>query len=349
MPASFRDFQMVRSALLGTILICFISGCSLTKNGGTGWFKSWLPNKSAATSTTSSESSLTSKMSGAAKGIRGQFASVGTAVGSMYGKAKTAVSTTLTKPATPDKDDPTSLANMPTAIAPELWVTNGQYYEAQGQFAKALDNYTKALEKDPTNASALVSTARLYDRQGQADRAIEYYQKAVTAKSDDAGIYNDLALAYQKQGKLPAAKDNLQKAIAIDSKNVRYHNNLATVLVENGQSTDAVKQLEQVLSPAIANYNVADLHFTKQNIPAAQQHLQTALQIDPNLQQARDLMNRLGGGQGVQTAVNAYQMAGNIMQTVQGVAAPNSQPTGQGITAPIGQAGLTLPTTNSGL
>lgn len=332
--------------IAGIMALCMSSGCSTT-NGG--MLKSWWPSKSASTAAPSSESSFASKMGGAAKGIRGQFASMGTAVSSMYGKAKTAVSSTLSKPGAVDKDDPTSLANMPESIGAELWVTNGQYYEAQGQFGKALDNYTKALEKDPNNAAALVSTARLYDRQNQTDKAIEYYQKAVKAKSDDAGFYNDLALAFQKQGKLPAAKDNLQRAIAIDPKNVRYHNNLATVLVENGQSTDAVKQLEQVLSPAIANYNVAYLHFTKQNIPAAQQHLQSALQIDPNLQQARDLMNQLGGSQGVQTAMNAYQMAGNVLQTVQGIATSNAQPNVQPASVPSIPPSLSLPINNVGL
>jgi hypothetical protein len=101
---------------------------------------------------------------------------------------------------------------------------------------------------------------------------------------------------------------------------VRYRNNLATLLVENGQGDEAVNQLRQVLPPAVAHYNVAYLHFTKQNIPAAKQQLQLALQADPNLQPARDLMNQLGGNSMVAQAASAYQMAGNIYQTAQGIA-----------------------------
>ncbi len=66
---------------------------------------------------------------------------------------------------------------MPTSVGPEVWVANGQLNETKGDYAKALDNYTKALEIEPTNLSALLSTARLYDRQGQAPQAAEFFQR----------------------------------------------------------------------------------------------------------------------------------------------------------------------------
>lgn len=301
------------------------SGCT-SMSGAKGWWSSAKATPAyGATDTAAKSTSMVGKMGAAAKGFRGQFQSMGTVVSSAYDKAKTTVTAPFAGQVGSERDDATSLANMPNSIGPELWVSNGQLYESQGQFEKALANYTKALEGDPNNLPALVSTARLYDRQSQADRAAEFFQKAIKTKPNDATLYNDLGLVYQKQGNLAASKDQLQKAIAIDPKNVRYHNNLAAVLVDNGQSEDAVKQLGLVHAPAVANYNVAYLHFSKQNIPAAQQHLKVALQQDPNLQPARELMNRLGGSQGMQTAVNAYQMAGNVMQTVQGMSNPYPQ------------------------
>lgn len=323
MQSMFKPY--VCSVLL-VLLAVGGSGCS-TLSGAKGWWSSAKNTPGYGASDTAAKSStMVGKMGEAAKGILGQFQSMGTVVSSAYGKAKTAVTAPFTPKSESGSGDPTSLANMPNSIGPELWVSNGQLYESQGQFGKALDNYTKALETEPNNISALVSTARLYDRQGQSDRAAEFFQKAIKAKPSDATLYNDLGLVYQKQGNVAASKDSLQKAIAMDPKNVRYHNNLASVLVDNGQADEAVKQLAQVHSPAVANYNVAYLHFNKQNIPAAQQHLQVALQQDPNLQPARDLMNRLGGSQSMQAAANAYQMAGSVMQTVQGIGNPYAQP-----------------------
>ena len=293
------------------------SGCATTSP------KSMWPfgkDTAAAASSPSQSSGIASTLSGAGKSVVGQFQSMGTAVKSAAGKAKTAVISPFSTAS--NSDDPTSLANMPSSVGPEVWVANGQLNETKGDYTKALDNYTKALEIEPTNLSALLSTARLYDRQGQAPQAAEFFQKAIKIKPDDAALYNELGLVKAKSGSTAEAESNIQKAIALDPTNSRYRNNLAGILVDSGRSDEAVKQLEQVFAPAVANYNVAYLHASKQNIAAAQQHLQLALQIDPNLKEARELMNRLGGSGTMKAATNAYTMAGNVMQQVQGFGAP---------------------------
>lgn len=302
--------RYLASLVAGALLAA--SGCS-SMSGGTGWWSSTGSSMYGASATT-------------AKGISGQFKSMGTTVSSAFGKAKTAITAPFqpNAPAVSDKADPTSLASMPNQLTPELWVMQGQLAESQGQQAKALESYQKALQAEPNNLAALVSTARLYDRQGDAARSVEHFQKALAINPNDASIHNDLGLAYSKAGNAAAARDSLIKAANIDSSSVRYRNNLATLLVEQGQADEAVSQLKQVLPPAVAHYNVAYLHFTKQNVPAAQQQLQLALQADPNLQQARDLYNRLGGGQVVAQAASAYQLAGNIYQTAQGMAQPTA-------------------------
>ncbi len=291
--------------------------------------KSLWPFGKKASESTAPSTGFASSLSNAGKGVVGQFQSMGTAVKSAAGKAKTAV---IAPFATTEKsDDPTSLSNMPSSIGPEVFVANGQLSETQGNFTKALDNYTKALEIEPNNLSALLSTARLYDRQGQSAQATEFFQKAIKTKPDDAALYNEMGLAMSKAGKPADAESTFQKAIALDPTNSRYRNNLAGLMVNNGRSDEAVKQLEQVFSPAVANYNVAYMHATNQNIAAAQQHLQSALQIDPNLKEARDLMNRLGGSNTVTAATNAYNMAGNVMQTVQGLSSPYGAATAPGV------------------
>ena len=283
----------------------------------------------ASASKPAGASGFASTITGAGKSVAGQFQSMGTAVKSAAGKAKTAVIAPFSTAA--KSDDPTSLSNMPTSLGPEVWVANGQLAETQGNYTKALDNYTKALEIEPTNLSALLSTARLYDRQGQAPQAAEFFQKAIKAKPDDAALYNELGLVKAKSGSAAEAESNIQKAIALDPTNSRYRNNLAGILVESGRSDEAVKQLEQVFAPAVANYNVAYLHASKQNIAAAQQHLQLALQIDPNLKEARELMNRLGGSGAVQAASNAYNVAGSVMQSVQGISGAYTGGTSAGV------------------
>lgn len=320
---------LFRTVALGSLVLAV--GCAT----GKGWWSSTGGSMYGAGAT-------------AAKGAGGQLRSMGSAVGGAMVKAKDAITSPF-RPKTDaesptsldkiDKEDPISLTNMPTKLTPELWVMQGQIAETQGQHAKAMESYTKALEAEPKNLAALVSTARLYERQGDANKSVQYFQKALTVNPSDASIHNDLGLAYAKAGNAAAAKDSLSRAASLDASNIRYRNNLATVLVENNQADEAVNQLRQVVAPAVAHYNVAYLHFTKQNIPAAQQQLQLALQADPNLQQARDLYNRLGGGQALAQAANTYQSVGNAYRAAQGL----TRTVSTGSVGPAGATGAMVP------
>lgn len=294
--------------ILGLSLTAAAPGCATMKSPGE-WF-----TKDASAASIPTDGGFTQSLANTGKGITGQFKSMGTAMTSAVGKAKNAVTNTFT--ARPTDEDPTSLATMPQNLGPEIWVANGQLFETQNNYAKAMDNYTKALEAEPANVSALLSIARLYEKQGNHRESAEFFGKAL-AVQPDAGIFNELAMSQKTSGSLAEAQATIKKAIELDPSNVRYRNNLADLLVAGGRSDEAVQQLEQVFPPAVANYNVAYMHFSNQNIAAAQQHLKLALQADPNLQQARDLMDRLGGNQTVQTAMAAYGTASQIYRTAE--------------------------------
>jgi hypothetical protein len=83
-----------------------------------------------------------------------------------------------------------------------------------------------------------------------------------------------------------------------------------------GNADGAMAELAQVHQPAMANYQMAYLHFTRKNIPATQQYLGAALQIDPNLKPARDLLASMGGGQSIQ---NLAQQGSQWMGQAQGI------------------------------
>ncbi|MBX3421870.1 MAG: tetratricopeptide repeat protein [Pirellulaceae bacterium] len=232
------------------------------------------------------------------------------------GKAKNAVVSTFSTKTVENVDPETSLAHMPSNLGAEIWVTNGQIFEMKGNFNAALDNYTKALEKEPNNLAALQSTARLYMRQEQFASAIDFYQRAAQA-SPTAENYAELADALHRAGKLPEAQASIQKAISLDPTSTRYRSSMAGMLIAVGRSEEAVKQLEQVMPPALAHYNVAHLQASNKNPAAAQQHLQLALQLDPNLQPARELMAKITQNPTAQTAMAAYGTANHIYRTAQ--------------------------------
>ncbi|MCA9191660.1 MAG: hypothetical protein KDB03_07860, partial [Planctomycetales bacterium] len=110
-----------------------ITGC---KSAG---MPSWFSKDPLASNQSLTENSFATSLSNTGKGITNQFKTMGSAVSSAVGKAKDAVTAPFVQQNT-DESDPLSLNNMPGDLGPEIWVANGQLYEAQGNFVKALDN-----------------------------------------------------------------------------------------------------------------------------------------------------------------------------------------------------------------
>ena len=308
----------MRQALLTTLLLSgtsALTGCTTT----TGARTSIWPTKtldSTASSALSAGTGVTGTIASTTKAVKGQFSTMGTAVSSAYGKAKTVITTPF---GTSDKSAVDSTTAVTTGtkptIGPELYVMNGQLHESQGNYAKAIDSYSKALEIEPKNPSALLSTARLYERQNEKDKAIDFYQKAAKI-APTASTFADLGNLYARNGNLVAAKEQLQKAVNLDSKNATYRSAMAGVLLDSGNTDLAMSELMQVNSPAMANYQMGYLHFARKNVPATQQYLASALQIDPNLKPARDLMASIGGAQNISQMAQQGQ---SMMQNAQGI------------------------------
>ncbi|MEO8268662.1 MAG: tetratricopeptide repeat protein [Aureliella sp.] len=298
-----------RVALLGLSTLSLASGCASVSGPGS-WFSGNKTNPGMANT-----------LSSTGQGVTGQVKSMGTTMSTAMGKAKNMVISPFGPPT--DKGDPTSLSNLPDNLGPEIWVTNGQLYETQSKYAKAQENYAKALTIEPTNQAALLSMARLHVRQQQYAEAEQMFGKAL-AGNPQADVYNELASVLQKQGRMAEAQSAVQQAITAEPNSQRFRNNLAGMLVASGRSDEAVQQLSQVFPPAIASYNVAYLHFANQDMAGAQQYLQTALQADPNLKEARDLMDKINGSPTAQNAMAAYQTANQIYRTAQATVTPTT-------------------------
>jgi tetratricopeptide (TPR) repeat protein len=167
--------------------------------------------------------------------------------------------------------------------------------------------------------------ARLYDRQKDSAKAIEFYRKVNAAAPNNADAYAELGGVYARAGDLKSAKNELQKAVNLQPQNRGYRASMAGVLLDSGNVDAAFEELRQTDSPATAHYQMACLHFNRKNIPATQQQLQMALQIDPNLKPARDLLASMGGAQNIsnmvqqgqqfgQQAMGIYQQTGALVQ-----------------------------------
>jgi len=301
-----------------------------------------------------SGSTMGSSLASTGQSVKNQISSVGAAVSSAYSKTKTAISAPFT-PASASSMETTDTESKsganPLSIAPEILVAQGNYFESQGNYAKALDSYSRALETEPKNAVALMSTARLYDRQQDTAKSIEFYQKTIQAAPSNADACMELGKVYAKSGDLVSAQQHLRKAVELQPNNKSYRHALAGAMLDAGDATGSMTELAQCESPAMAQYQMAYLHFQRKNINATQQHLGEALKIDPNLKPARDLLASIGGGanidQLVQQGRQISQQATGIYQQV-GVVTTGISNALNGVpgTTPQGVPSVTAPATN---
>ena len=302
-------------------LLLTASGCQST--GGwslnpLAWSKNSAPSGSMADTSpqsTPAPSGVTGTVGQIAKGARGQVGTMGLAVKSAVGKTTSSVTGFLTSKSKTEGeavDDPLSLANKAKSVSPEVFVANGQLWETTGNVEKAQEQYTKALEAEPNNPAALASVARLLEKQEKHDQAAEYFSKAITAAPNDAGLYNDLGLTYSKLGKHTEAVAQLQKAIAISPSTTRYANNLAVVQMNAGQTDFAMQTLTKAHDPSKAHYNMAWMYYQRQDMDGAREHLSQALKIDPNMDRAKELMEKIGSPRLASLAQNPSQV---IQQT----------------------------------
>jgi tetratricopeptide (TPR) repeat protein len=293
--------------------------------------------------------SMGSSIVGTGQTVKNQLSSVGSAVSSAYSKTKTAIAAPFSPASSSSMDTPESESKStanPLSIAPETLVFQGNYFESQGNYTKALDSYSRALETEPKNAIALLSMARLYDRQKESGKSIEFYHKTIEAAPSNADACMELGKLYAKTGDLASAKTHLSKAVELQPNNKSYRQALAGALLDAGDATGSMSELSQCESPAMAQYQMAYLHFQRKNIPATQQHLSEALKIDPNLKPARDLLTSIGGAANIdqlvdrgrqvsQQASGIYQQAGvlanGISSAWNGVPEVASQASVQGV------------------
>jgi Tfp pilus assembly protein PilF len=216
-------------------------------------------------------------------------------------------------------DDPLSLENKPKQLTTELSLQIAHMHEAKGDFAGAIKQYEEALKATPNNTQVLVELGRAYDRNGDTPKAIATYQQAIKIDARCALAHNDLGLCYARQNDLARARESLNKAVALVPTSKLYRNNLATALVSARQYNDAYEQLTAVHPPAIAQYNLGILANRRGDKTEAMTRFQQAASLDPNLAQARNMIDKLNG---VAPGAVAGRTSANPAQGIAGAAPP---------------------------
>ena len=227
-------------------------------------------------------SGISEAIASSAKGTKSQLASFGGNAKKAFSKTTNAVTGVFRfggDDAVAEEviSDPLSLSNKPARVDPEVYVANGRLWESTGDNTKAMESYGKALQSEAGNPEALASIARLHLRQGNQQQALQYFQQAIAQAPEDAGLYNELGLTWNAAGDYPKAVSSLEKSLELAPGTSKYANSLASVQFGGGDSKSAYQVLLANNKPAIADYNMAFLHYSNGQLADARGYLGQAI------------------------------------------------------------------------
>ena len=178
----------------------------------------------------------------------------------------------------------------------------GHAYAAEGAHAKAADYYRTAVELRPAYAQAHNNLGNALAAMGTHDEAIASYLRALEIKPAYAKAAYNLGNVLKSLQETGPAIASYRQALAVSPDFVAARNNLANTLLSSGAVDEAIVQYKRVLSRvqtnAMVHNNLGTALMSQGKLSAAAKYLRRALELDPQLTQARenlaDLHRQLG-------------------------------------------------------
>jgi tetratricopeptide (TPR) repeat protein len=188
---------------------------------------------------------------------------------------------------------PTPLA---VTLGAVLLIAGALTYRRSIVWSGAIPLWEDAVQKSPTKARAHFQLAFAYFDANLCHEAEEQYQKASELKKPDYMLLLDWALADNCLGKSDDAIVKLSQAAAIES-TAHVYSQLGMMYAKTSRTAEAFRALDsaQSMDPAFeATYLYRGQLFQSLNNPsAAEQQFRRALEINPQNQQALDLLRQL--------------------------------------------------------
>ena len=169
-------------------------------------------------------------------------------------------------------------------------------------YDQARQFYQEALDIDASHRDAFQGLARVYTRLEDYDRAFTTYHKALEKNPKDHGLWIDLGMCHNRKKDFNEAIPCFQKALDLDPQNLQYIQTLGFTLARAGQTDQSLALLTRTMGAPLAHYNVARMMLHMGQADAGRQHLQIALQINPNLEPAQEMLASLNTPGGARPA-----------------------------------------------
>jgi Tfp pilus assembly protein PilF len=180
----------------------------------------------------------------------------------------------------------------------ERMAENEHYAPQRDQLrAEAIRAYRKAIELDPTEIKAWQGLARVYEAQGDVEQAVDVLQTAVAKNPTEASLWYDQGMLHARRKHWDASLKCLRTAVEKDPENRLYLKTLGFGLARTGRHEESLACLQKAMSAAEAHCNLGRMLAHLQQPEASRQHLRRALELDPKLALAQQLLDQLDGRQ----------------------------------------------------
>ena len=187
-------------------------------------------------------------------------------------------------------------ASRDPAIAPDTRYAAGQLAESRGQLPQAAEQYRQALRNNPRHVQAMYRLGVVYSEMKKFPEAVDMWKRYAAATGDSAAAYSNLGFCYELAGRGEEAEAAYLKGIQKDARHVACRVNYGLMLVRRGRVSEGRLQLQAVLTPAEAHYNVGSAYEALGRPEQAKLEYRTALQLDPEFADAQSRLDELQGG-----------------------------------------------------
>lgn len=178
-------------------------------------------------------------------------------------------------------DDERDKLSLPTLMG------KGRMLERSGEWDKARETYAEAMKRFPKDAAPYHRMGVVADQQRRYAEAEQMFSEAILRDPKNADQFNDLGYCYFLQGQLMRAESAMQKAVLLDPKNPRFQNNYGMVLAHQGREREALDAFRKAGSEADAQYNLAFVYATRDQVDQAKLCFRKAIAADPQHEASR--------------------------------------------------------------
>ena len=155
-------------------------------------------------------------------------------------------------------------------------------------------NYLHEISPDNPRYPLVIADALL--QAGDLAASEMFFKKTLSLSPKIAAAHRGLGLVYLKKHDYPRAQKCFQKALDFDHADISTLNSLALALVKLGKINEGIQKYKIALSinPKDARilYNLALAFEQKGDQKAVVEHLQKAIEVDPNFEKARKSLER---------------------------------------------------------